>query len=66
MRPGEATNLQWPDVYLQPAVRAKVGYIRIREGKSKNAAKSQLDRQGGGHAQRAEGRHQINPVGVPR
>jgi integrase len=46
VRPGEAANLQWPDVYLE--------------------AESQLDRQGGGHAQRAEGSHQINPVGVPR
>jgi integrase len=40
IRPGEAANLQWPDVYLQPAVRAKFGYIAIRHGKSKNAKRN--------------------------
>jgi len=40
VRPGEAANLQWPDVFLQPAVRAKFGYIRIRAGKSKNAQRN--------------------------
>jgi integrase len=40
IRPGEAVNLQWPDVYLQPAVRAKFGYIAIRTGKSKNAKRN--------------------------
>jgi len=36
VRPGEAANLQWSDVYLQPAVHAELGYIAIRKGKSKN------------------------------
>jgi integrase len=40
IRPGEAANLQWADVYLQPAVRAKFGYIAIRHGKSKNAKRN--------------------------
>jgi integrase len=40
VRPGEAANLQWSDVYLQPAVRAKFGYITIRHGKSKNAKRN--------------------------
>jgi integrase len=40
IRPGEAVNLQWPDVYLNPAVRAKFGYIAIRSGKSKNAKRN--------------------------
>ena len=35
IRPGEAANLQWSDVYLQPAVHAKFGYIAIRQGKSR-------------------------------
>jgi integrase len=40
VRPGEAANLQWADVYLQPAVRAKFGYIAIRKGKSKNSKRN--------------------------
>jgi integrase len=40
VRPGEGVNLRWPDVYLRPAVRAKFGYIAIREGKSKNARRN--------------------------
>jgi integrase len=40
VRPGEAANLQWSDVYLQPAVRAKFGYIAIRHGKSTNAKRN--------------------------
>ena len=40
VRPGEAVNLQWKDVYLQPAVRAKFGYIAIRGGKSRNAKRN--------------------------
>ncbi len=40
IRPGEAANLQWPDVYLQPAVRAKFGYIAIRKGKSPKAKRN--------------------------
>jgi integrase len=40
VRPGEAAGLQWPDVYLQPAMRAKFGYIAIRGGKSQNAKRN--------------------------
>lgn len=40
LRVGEATGLQWPDVRLEPAVRAKFGYIVIRGGKSKNAKRN--------------------------
>jgi integrase len=40
VRPGEAVNLRWPDVYLNPAVHAKFGYISIRKGKSKNAKRN--------------------------
>ncbi len=40
VRPGEAANLQWADVYLQPAVHAELGYIAIRKGKSKNAKRN--------------------------
>jgi integrase len=40
VRPGEAVNLQWSDVYLQPAMRAKFGYIAIRSGKSRNAKRN--------------------------
>jgi len=40
VRPGEAASLQWADVYLQPAVRAKFGYIAIRKGKSLKAKRN--------------------------
>ncbi|HTR34922.1 MAG TPA: site-specific integrase [Bryobacteraceae bacterium] len=40
VRPGEAVNLRWQDVYLQPAVRAKFGYIAVRVGKSRNAKRN--------------------------
>jgi integrase len=40
VRPGEAVHLRWPDVYLDPAVHAKFGYIAIRYGKSKNAKRN--------------------------
>jgi integrase len=40
VRPGEAANLQWADVYLQPAVHAELGYVAIRAGKSKNAKRN--------------------------
>ena len=40
VRPGEAANLQWSDVYRQPAVHAELGYIAIRNGKSKNARRN--------------------------
>jgi integrase len=40
VRPGEAANLKWADVYLNPAVHAELGYIAIRGGKSKNAKRN--------------------------
>lgn len=40
VRQGEAANLQWPDVHLNPAVHAKFGYISIRKGKSRNAPRN--------------------------
>jgi integrase len=40
VRPGEAVNLQWPDVYLQPAIHAELGYIAIRKGKSQKARRN--------------------------
>ena len=40
VRPGEAVNLRWADVYLNPAVHARLGYIAIREGKSPNAKRN--------------------------
>jgi len=40
VRPGEAVNLRWADVYLQPAVHAALGYIAIRAGKSQNAKRN--------------------------
>ena len=40
VRPGEAANLKWEDVFLQPAVHAELGYIAIREGKSRNAKRN--------------------------
>lgn len=40
LRVGEAVNLEWPDVYLEPVGSAKYGYIRIRSGKTKNAKRN--------------------------
>jgi integrase len=40
VRPGEAVNLRWSDVYLLPAVHAELGYIAIRDGKSPNAKRN--------------------------
>jgi len=40
VRPGEASNLEWADVHLQPAVHAALGYVAIRGGKSKNAKRN--------------------------
>jgi integrase len=40
MRPGEAVHLRWADVYLNPAVHAKFGYVAVRKGKSKNAKRN--------------------------
>jgi integrase len=40
MRPGEAVHLRWADVYLNPAVHAKFGYVAVRKGKSRNAKRN--------------------------
>ena len=40
VRVGEAVNLEWRDVHLEPAAHARFGYIRIRAGKSKNAKRN--------------------------
>jgi integrase len=40
LRVGEAVNLQWPDVHLQPVGQAAFGYLRVRDGKSKNAKRT--------------------------
>ena len=40
LRVGEVRNLEWRDVHLQPVGRAKFGYLRVREGKTKNAART--------------------------
>ncbi len=40
VRPGEASNLKWTDVYLQPAVHAELGYIAIGRGKSRYAKRN--------------------------
>jgi integrase len=40
IRPGEAVSLKWTNVHLQPAVHARLGFISIRSGKSKNARRN--------------------------
>ncbi len=40
MRPGEACDLQWSHVRLQPAAGAKFGYLHVPGGKSKNAKRN--------------------------
>jgi integrase len=37
LRIGEALSLSWADVVLDPLAGSRFGYIRIRDGKSKNA-----------------------------
>ena len=37
LRIGEALNLEWTDVTLEPVNGARFGFLRVREGKSKNA-----------------------------
>ena len=51
LRIGEALALEWPDVKLEPLSGSRFGYIRVREGKSKNARRSHsADRPGSCHA----------------
>jgi len=40
IRPGEAVALRWTDIRLQPADHARLGYLSIRKGKSKNAKRN--------------------------
>jgi integrase len=37
LRIGEALHLEWPDITLMPVNGAQFGFLRVREGKSKNA-----------------------------
>lgn len=37
VRAGEGVSLEWNEVSFQPAVNARLGYIEIRKGKSRNA-----------------------------
>jgi integrase len=37
LRIGEALHLEWADVTLEPVNGARFGFVRVREGKSKNA-----------------------------
>jgi integrase len=37
LRIGEALNLEWSDVILEPIQGSRFGFLRVREGKSKNA-----------------------------
>ena len=37
LRIGEALNLEWADVTLKPVNGARFGFLRVLEGKSKNA-----------------------------
>lgn len=36
-RVGEAVSLEWPEVHLEPTNGAKLGYLTVRAGKSKNS-----------------------------
>jgi integrase len=40
LRVGEALQLQWGDVHLEPAPGSKSGYIQIRDGKSRYAKRN--------------------------
>lgn len=40
LRVGEAVNLEWSDVSLEPVNGARYGYLRVRKGKSKNAKRN--------------------------
>ena len=37
LRMGETLSLDWPDVHMEPAGRAKFGHLTVRAGKSKNS-----------------------------
>lgn len=40
LRIGETLNLEWEDVILVPVNGARFGFLRVREGKSKNARRA--------------------------
>jgi len=40
LRVGEALGLEWADVSLEPLSGARFGYLRVRDGKSKNARRT--------------------------
>ncbi len=40
LRVSEAVGLEWSDVYLEPINGAGFGYLRVREGKSRNAKRN--------------------------
>lgn len=40
LRVGEAVGLRWSDVSLDPVGGAKFGFVRVRQGKSKNAKRN--------------------------
>jgi len=40
LRVGEAVALEWPDVNLNPIEGARLGFLRIRRGKSKNSKRN--------------------------
>jgi integrase len=40
MRPGEVLALEWPDVRFEPVKGAKLGYIHVRKGKTRNAKRN--------------------------
>jgi integrase len=40
LRVGEAINLRWPDVHLDPISNSRYGWIQVRDGKSKNAKRA--------------------------
>ena len=40
LRIGEAVRLQWADIHLEPVGNPVFGYLRVREGKSKNAKRA--------------------------
>jgi integrase len=40
VRPGEACNLGWSEVHLEPAINARFGYIHITGGKSRYAKRN--------------------------
>jgi integrase len=40
MRPGEVLALEWQDVHFDPVKGAKLGYIHVRKGKTRNAKRN--------------------------